>query len=291
MPAGPAFKVEITPQEYDDLVTAVEALIHSVDIEEKFNGIILNYADIERLIFDYTLRELMGEDRSNVEAHQFRTDLSRQLLNFLASVRLYQDSIQHHSKGITGKEDAWSHVEHLTHHVFDGSVHYRIMAGLRNYAQHSALAVHGYSIGRSWNPSGDFLDFEMKPYIRVTDLARDPTFRRKTIDELRQGPDELPLKPMIRSYVESLAGLHGKFRAMTSGSLWQHHQQILSVRNRVESVTQLEQLDYLLAYPVDEAGSQTADGINVLKTLDDYVKFLHDRNRDLQNFAKRRVRY
>ena len=47
----------------------------------------------------------------------------------------------------------------------------------------------------------------------------------------------------------------------------------------------------LVTFQTDETGAQIGEEINILKTFDEYVAFLHSRNRNLKNFAKRRVRY
>jgi hypothetical protein len=195
LPGGSKFGVDISAEEFHTTIRAIEALIHCVEIEEKFNLIIENYAEIERRIFNQSLSSLIGAQFDDLSAQDFRTDVGRILLNFLASVRLYQDSIQRHINGIVpGISDVWSHLGAQMSHEFDTNQHYRIMEGLRNYAQHRALSVHGYMIDNSWDDSRTILSFEMKPFVRLTDLAKDAAFRGATLTELQTGPDMLELK-------------------------------------------------------------------------------------------------
>ena len=53
---GPDYRIEITAEEHETILNAVEALIHSVEAEENFRSVIENYADFERVIFNRSLR-------------------------------------------------------------------------------------------------------------------------------------------------------------------------------------------------------------------------------------------
>jgi hypothetical protein len=59
----------------------------------------------------------------------------------------------------------------------------------------------------------------------------------------------------------------------------------------ISEETQINRLNQLLAYQEEAAGDEIGDSVNILKSLDDYVAYLHSKNRNLESFASRRVAY
>lgn len=156
----------------------------------------------------------------------------------------------------------------------------KVMNGLRNYAQHFALAVHGYLLDRRRSSDGTFLEFEFNPYVYKDDLAKDRDFET-ILAQLPNLPDQLEIKPMVRSYVESLGRIHLKFS---------RNHPFATPKPRVEDAIQLKS-DLLAAFEVDENGLKIGRRTTFLKFLDDYLRFLHGKNRDFAGFADRRIVY
>jgi hypothetical protein len=284
-------KIELSRSEYESMIEAVDKLLECIDAEEKFDCLLENYRDLEKFMVDQTFESMFSYFQDGVAFQAPRNTTARKLSNFLASVRLYQDTVERHAKSITKDEATGTAIGTALSHQFDSSLSYRVLDALRNYAQHQALPVHGFSMDRRWVEDHAYLEHEFQPVVSVKALARNPDFRKKTLDEIINGPEALQLKPMVRDYVESLSTIHEEFRAKTQSSTDRYLNTIATAKARLFAEFPKTKDFGLALFEADDEGLKVGDETGLDKTLSDYLAFLRNKNQHLVSFARRRVAY
>lgn len=284
-------EIEITESEFEDLVSAINALLNCVDAEEKFDALVENYRELERFMMDRSLHSMLFGEDDDIAFQTPRSTTSRKLANFLSSVRLYQDTIGRHAKAITRDDNTDKTIKATTSHQYDASLDYRILEALRNHSQHHALPVHNYSVKRWWDKDRTFSNHEFEPNICVSDLAQNPDFKKATLMEMQKGPDMLKLKPMLRNYLEGLSAVHQSFRNATQRAIIHETSVIENCRERFSRVHPSESDEFISAYVANEDGVRTSLEYQFAKTLFQYIEHMQRKNRHLINFARRRISY
>lgn len=285
-------EIELSKAEYATVVSAVEKLLSCLDAEEKFDCIIENYRDLEKYILNQAFQALFAERYDDVTFHVPTNTISRKLSNLLSSVRLYQDTIGQHASIITGDDIAAAKIKATKSFQFDSSLSYRTLDALRNHAQHHALPVHGYSVGRSRSHDHDFIDHEFEAVISVAELAANPKFDpKKTLVELKSGPEKLQLKPLIREYVECLSTIHHEFRELIKPAVDQQIRIIAEAKGRLFAAFPGTRDIGLAVFMADDEGLKIGEETGLSGTMEKYLEFLQAKNKHLVNFAQRRIVY
>jgi hypothetical protein len=283
--------VSITDDEYHALREAVDALLHRIDVEEKFDAVIENYKELEAFILSQALDAVFSHNHlDQVSAQAPRSTTARKVLNFLSSARLYCSTVETHAKAITGDEASAATVKAAMSREFDASLSYRVMDALRNYAQHSALAVHSYVVDMRWTDDRTLMNHEFDPQIRVADLSADPNFKKTTLGQIADGPPKLNLKPMARDYMEALSSIHNDFRVATDGKIAAFSQRVEQAKKRLTDNTDIPDVGIAL-FEVDSEGYRKGEHTNLSRSLTEYLQYLTLKNRQLVNFSKRRISY
>ena len=173
---------------------------------------IQNYFEFESSVVQEAVRDLIGISRGDEASASLRRMLSRRLSNVLSSARLYLETLSDHSKGIfNANPTSIAKINDEVRSQYDRSPHYRLAEALRNYAQHAALPVHGL-----FGPSSDEkirLSFATEPFVDPDELREDGRFKKSVLNELPVDGDVVKLKPVLRSYIESLGSIQTVFRA------------------------------------------------------------------------------
>jgi hypothetical protein len=94
--------IDIDEQRYRAVLQAKERLLQVIDLEEKFDLLLENLADLERDLLNLNLNQLLFKDQ---DWHGFRSDtrlLSRRLSNLLSSAKLYIDQTKHEISTLLG---------------------------------------------------------------------------------------------------------------------------------------------------------------------------------------------
>jgi hypothetical protein len=284
-------EIELSRSEYDLLIEAVDKLLECLDAEEKFDCLLENYRDLETYMISQAFESMFSRIEDGVDFQAPRNTTARKLSNFLSSVRLYQDTVGRHAKSITKDETVATSIHAAMSNQFDTSLSYRVLDAMRNHAQHHALPVHGFSRGSRWVEDRSYSDHEFQPVVNVKELARNPDFKKTTLDEIISGPEELKLKPMIRDYIESLSTIHEDFRAKTQSTVDRYLEAIASAKARLFARFPETKDIGLAIFEADEEGLKVSEETNLTKTLIDYLAFLRRKNRHLVSFARRRVAY
>lgn len=283
--------IELTQNEFDTLREAVSGLLVCIEAEENFDCIIENYRELEESMFGEALHSVMSRQMDSISSQAPRSTAARKLANFLSMVRLYCSTIETHTSNIIGDPSGAAQIKTAMSAQFDSSKSYRIMDGLRNYAQHAALAVHSYSLGAAWSSDREYLEHQFEPAVEIAFLAADPRFRKKTLEEIKDGPSLLKVKPLAREYVECLSTIHSDFRVITHATTNRFSIAIADARRRLAEQFPDAPRMFMAIYKTDIDGIAIGEKTNLSKTLTDYVAFLQQKNQKLINFSKRRVAY
>jgi hypothetical protein len=284
-------EIELSQSEYASIAGAVDKLLECLDAEEKFDCLLENYRDLERFMTDQAFESMFNNLKDEVAFQVPRNTTARKLSNFLSSVRLYQEQVGRHAGAIANNAKPRASICEAMHRQFDSSLSYRILDGLRNYAQHQALPVHGFSIGGTWVQNRTYSEHEFQPVVSVQELARSPKFRKKTLNEIINGPDQLKLKPMLRDYVESLSTIHQVFRVTTEPSTVEYLATIESAKARLFAKFPGTKDIGMAVYEADDEGVKVGNETGLSAQLSEYLSFLRSKNRHLVNFARRRIAY
>ncbi|MEY9220666.1 hypothetical protein [Bradyrhizobium ottawaense] len=285
--------IEISEDEYNAALAAVQSLLHALDAEEKYDNLLENYRELEEFILSQSFQSLLSIRIAYASHFQApRSTTARKLANFLSSVRLYQDSIERHAVAITGDESVGPAVHREKSRQFDSRQSYRTLEALRNHAQHFALPVHGFTVGMRRTPDLEHTEHEFSPEIQVDELAQNPGFHpKKTLVELQAGPNKLKLKPMVREYIESLSAVHEQFRALTASATEKQLEIFRELKSRLFFRNPGIQDIAIGVFQADDEGIKIGEQTNLSATLPDYLSQLREKNSHLVSFASRRITY
>lgn len=175
------------------------------------------------------------------------------------------------------------------------------MEALRNYAQHVAFPVQGWTVEQSWDDSTkpSLLKARISPGLDLAALSASGKFKKTVLDELQEkiAPNELrkkakptPLKPIIREYIEELGTVHSELRAATNSCVSEATARIRGAVVRFVEKFPGSEIP-VVALPVDEAGIKTGDPVYLSATVMKYLPHLQSRIGSLINFSRRRVEY
>lgn len=213
-------KIAIEKREYDHILTSKSVIVQVIAIEEEWENLIQNYLELELEFLKSAMQTMVLNHESYHEFQQTRLIFARRLANFLQSCRSYIDHIPHYL-GMVPIPDLVARYKSLAGELYDSSSSYRFMEALRNYAQHRGLPLHGASYDVSW--TGDFSEngknkglmrHSVAANIDLEKIRADKRFKKSIVTEIDQDLDQLDVVVLIREYVEGLADVHSKLRAV-----------------------------------------------------------------------------
>jgi len=289
---GKTGQVEITEAEYKALGAALKTLFQLRDAEEKYTALIENYFELELSLLEVALRSMILQNIDAPSAQQPRNLINRRIINLLTAARLYVDSFPQHAGALlTG--DVLANVLKAPSEAYDKSLAYRVMETLRNYSQHAALPVHMWATESRWDDSVEpsLLKFSVDPGLGLEMLALSPKFKKTVLDELKKYKEAIPLKPLIREYIEHLSGLHETFRKATEQVRVESKKLIEDAVARFITAFPDEEEFGMVALPLDEEGHQDGEAVYLTGPLLEYLKHLQTRTLPMVNYSRRRVEY
>jgi hypothetical protein len=210
--------MEVPRATIDLLQAAMNDLSEIVDIEQKFEILYSNFIELEQEVAVCTLRETYRHATSVTELFDYTLAVTRRVGNLLSSGRLYVDQVKQHISTLFPKDAVIkSEVEGYFSREYDSLLGYRVMEALRNYSQHRGLPVHGMSHAAS-RVDDELptmrLEHNAALNIFMRELKSDGSIKAKVMAELSELGETIDLKPLIREYVEGLANVHLKIRAL-----------------------------------------------------------------------------
>jgi hypothetical protein len=232
--------LELSPEEYERAKRAREMLLDAVQMEEKLQLVLANYAEFETELARLTMDQLVFEQVSWNSLHDDRHEVARRLVNLLTTGRLYIGQVKHDISGLYGdsspqfKElDVWFSEE------YDSHLGYRAMEALRSFVQHRSMPVHGMSYNRRRQDSkaGDLAEHICTPSLSVGVLRTEGKFKKQVLDELDRIADKdglVDVKPLVREYVTSIARVQQKLRQRIAADVEAAEREFQDVRGRFQ---------------------------------------------------------
>jgi hypothetical protein len=283
--------IEISEAEYQGLAADIDVLVELSDLEEKYNGFIDNYFELERGLLEEALRAMIYRDYTRTVLQGAKNTISRRIINLLTSIKLYLDSYpQHAGRLVVGEK--FLNLKDAPSRAYDLSLSYRTMEALRNYAQHEAFPVHGWTVKQEWDTSTEpkLLRATVSPRLDLKTLAQSKRFKKGVLEELENTTSSIELKPLIREYIEQLWMVHSEFRTATSSLMSEAMSRVKAAVARFTAEYPGSELS-VVALPVDEDGLKVGEPIYLSAPVVEYLPHLIARVGPLANYSRRRVDY
>lgn len=223
---APRQSMEIGREDFENVALAKRSLVGAVGLEEKFHLLLENYFEFEQSLLCQTLRRQVfaGGDWGG-----FQEDIltvNRKLANLLSAARLYFDQIEHSLTSLFGDEsEVLIAVRRARQVEYDQRLGYRALEALRNYLQHRGFPVHYLSFNTEAEGTGDarLLAYTIIPKISTAEVQKDGKVKPEVLRELLQQGRLVSLTPLVRDYVEGIAGVHSVLQngIQESASIWE----------------------------------------------------------------------
>lgn len=218
----PSNILEIPKSRYENLAFQLSVMSFAITVEENFDAVCENYFELENELMFIIHREMLFSV-SNAEYYTINGKISRRVLNFLSSTRLYIDQLPSQVAKIFGTKSAPER-DVIKNHIkwaYDDRLGYRALEALRNYSQHYAHPIHNTIFGSSWSRMNNrpTMRHSISPRMNIDKLAADGKFKKSVLDELRALGEEIQFKPLVRDYMEGLGQIHGQAREIIKPAL------------------------------------------------------------------------
>jgi hypothetical protein len=288
---GRSAALDISEQEFRSLQHASAELDRVLDVEEKYDLTIQNYLEFEISVLEEAARGLVQPDKTALENERIRRLLARRLSNILSSARLYLDTLKNYSGTPLLHDSArLKRIQNAQNDEAVSSLIFRFVNEVRNHAQHSSLPVHGL-IGDHSDPHSEQITYSVNPYIDVDELRNDKKFDTRILDELEQRDgDVIPLKPVLRSYIESLGTIQKKFRDNSDEPLQLALQLLHDARDRFIEAFPSEGT-FALGAVRSNADHEWADIVYLVTYKEGYLEHFKSQAIHMRNFSQRLVEY
>lgn len=260
--------VPSSKEDFDALNAASDGLVLALAIEEKFDILIANFAELERDLLTVSLEDMIYlEEDVRLAGRDDRMLFNRRLSNLLSSARMYRDQV----KADLNATDAWKAlgmkqwVNDAMSKAAEDHVAFRACEALRNVTQHQETPV--YSFVRQGSRTDLGLCFATVLTASLSAFSSKRTPNQKLEGELwpafapeteKKRPERVDdptvlLMPLVRTYVEILAGIHAELRERLRPSIesWEAF-----VKAQVAKAGQVlgEPVDHYAIVEEDEAG-------------------------------------
>jgi len=288
---GQRGEIEISEAEYHGLAADIDVLVELSDLEEKYNGFIDNYFELERGLLEEALRAMIYRDYSTTGLQGAKNTISRRIMNLLTSIKLYLDSFPQHADRLLAGEQLLN-LKNAPARAYNRSLSYRTMEALRNYAQHEAFPVHSWAVKQEWDTSTEpkLLRATVKPSLDLLRLAKANQFKKKVLDDLKNTAAPIELKPLIREYIEQLWMVHSEFRAATNSLMSKAMSSVKAAVARFTAEYPGSELS-VVALPVDKDSLKVGEPVYLSATVVEYLPHLMARIGPLSKYSRRRVDY
>jgi len=213
-------EIEISEREYQQLAKAWKGIVAVQAMEEKFDMVMEDYAEVELALLERASRDTTFTELSQDAMIDFLITANRRLLHLLASSRMYLDQSQHGLSEIFGKNSeelaAWRVAASAE---YDAVFGYRLMDVLRNYGLHRSLPIARASRRSGLDPGGT-IERTVELEVVVDSLLEDESLKASLRPELEaRGHERVSLMPPVREFVDSLHRIHAAARTALASCL------------------------------------------------------------------------
>jgi hypothetical protein len=224
--------ITISEKDFVDIRTANKFILFGLDIEEKLDLLVENYADIEKEILDMAVQNSIHPGAIYDLIKGSRHRVNRRFVNFLTAVQLYKDQIRYSLTKVYEKDsEIIEKFDKKSNYEYDNSLGYRVVEALRNHVQHASLPITSISFPARrveptlrdiTSPKQRLISFSVSPYVGLDKLKENNKFKKTILKELEKIADDknnIRLMPIVRQHVESIGHLHNLLRGLCKESI------------------------------------------------------------------------
>ena len=227
--------VTITQDEYTSAISALDDVLHVLELEEKWDVLIGNYEELEVELLRLTTEKAIHRHSTWHDGSRNRRLLNRRVNNLLSSCRLYIDHLRHSFTRIFGADSSQlTTIDSVRHREYDTSFSYRLLEELRNYTQHRRLPIDVELT--TFKPTTYGEDSQvacaLTPMLMTANVLEDEKVKERFRSELESQPERLDLKVHCRGYVHSLYKIHVDVRCLVSPRVTQAESLITDLMTR-----------------------------------------------------------
>jgi len=215
---------EIDADQYAMLSEALTTVVSAMEIEELFQVFAQSFLRFEKdlldVAFEYTyanMQALNDEVFFSSIRHRFNVNI----ITILTSYKSYDDHCNRILKSSINASETKGFNSQTRSKTFDTHLSYRICAQLRDYAQHRALPLGGFSIGFKSNfdrdNAGNLRNFDsgfnVSPWLDVSKFKSSSQCKAPLRIELESlGYEKIDMKWLIRSFAGAMYKRHAELR-------------------------------------------------------------------------------
>lgn len=287
---GDKNSIELTFEQYNELLAARDLLLHTLQMDEKFFAASEHYRELEEYGFGVSLENLLY---LRTDARAFYTvgfQFGRRLSALLTAVGLYTDSIVSHGRAITSGSVTDKEFKKLTSIEYDKSFDYRVMETLRNYVKHQGYPVHSTTFKHNRpKEDRDRMEFSTSFYFNIS-YVEGQRFKASVRKEIEELGGKLELKECVRSYFSSICDIHTNFRELVK----RHKEEAEAAKRKWQNVWSTtfpgEDLEGVAACKFNGRSlDEKAEKAYLRIQFDEYREWLEARTRILVNMRHRRA--
>ncbi len=209
--------VQINRSEFDAIREAAASLFRMFQIEDDYDILLGNYAELEGSVLSVTLDSLLKMRLSHTEFDQDRRLFDRRFTNFLASAKAFEDHAKHNRP--TQSDVDKCAIAKMFEEKQDSSLAYRSIYAIRNHAQHCGLPLGGVSYQRKREDAEErphkTLICTVSPYLAIYRLRQDSRLSRALLDEMEKCfGKEIAILPLVREYVSCVSSVISQIRSL-----------------------------------------------------------------------------
>lgn len=264
----------ISSDRFLELVLARKILSEALAIEEKYEILLQNYIDLEKVLLVATLEKSVSMRPSYSDFFEKRLLYNRMLVNLLTAARLYIDQIPNHVENCTNDIEITNLFKKSLNNKYDSLKEYRFMEAVRNYVQHKGLAIDLIANRNYWTEDSTKREACIDIYANAKLLNDDSKFKKSILKDFEEN---IPLKQCVRVYMTAISEINENARNI-----------LFEKVNRARALIQLTMVEYEKIYPESLVGlsafkiisEKIVKEISIFLEYDDIRVALVEKNRD-----------
>lgn len=285
-------KVPIEREEHDAILHAWRALAIVAEIEDEWECLIQNYAELEMEMLRSAMHRMVFSQQSRDEMHDSRLNFTRRLSSLLHSCRAYLYHTPHLLDSISST--AFSKpFKVFTNEAYDSVFSYRFMEALRNFAQHYGLPIHGTTFDNSWTieihdgvKRKGVQRHVVTAHVNIDRLRADKEFKRSILSHLAPEVERVDVATATREYMEALGGVHGKLRECMAEATRDWKQ---TVRQAIKRYADIHDGNAIALCVGEFAEDEPISKTHIFDDMISRIERMMMRNANLTNLPKRYV--
>lgn len=278
--------LEVTKQEFEEITASKSALLHAVYIEDKFDIVLQNYADVEIELLSRSVNDVLFRTTGWTESMSKLHQIGRRLINLLSTGRLYEDQVEHNFSELFGNSSQpHRDLKAVKSKEYDEYLGYRVISALRNYVQHRGFPIHGVTMDSQRIDEGgqSLIRTVTIPRLSIKTLELDG-FKASVLQQIKASGSDGDVRPFFREYIASIGRIHAFVREQLKGRITQSEAVIAKAMEAYTSFAGTNALTGFAAVSEDENGI-IVDKHDIFEDFIERRKILMEKNRSVTHCA------